>query len=197
MTEPIAEPQINEAEEATMALAARDSLRTLAITTPAQIAVAGEILVDVKGRLKALEERLAEITKPLNAGIKSARDLFRPAMEAYAEAEAILKKKIGDAERAIQEANRAAQREAQERLAQGQVREAALAVNTIVETPKVEGVRTQEVLTYEVTDVSLVPRELMVVDDKKVRAHIAIHGESPIPGIAIKKETRVIAARGR
>lgn len=197
MNEPNTALATEIAAEATMATSARDSLRELPVSTPAQIALASELLVDVKGRYKVLEERLQEITKPLNAGLKSVRDLFRPPMDAYTEAENILKRKIADAHAAIAAENQRAMLAAQAALQSGDVRGAALATTTMQERVEVPGVRTQEVLTYRVVDARLVPREFLMVDDRAVRAHIAAYGERPIPGIVIEKDLRVVAARGR
>lgn len=185
-------------DETSSAVLVRNELMDLPVRTNEEIAMASELLVDVKGRYKHLEERLQEITKPLNAALKSARDLFRPAMSAYEEAEQILKQKIGAAHAAIAEANRRAMLEAQAQLAAGDVRAAAVAATSIVERPRVEGVRVQEALTYRVVNALLVPREFLVVDDKKVKAHLAKYGEgAQIPGIVIEKTQQVVAARGR
>lgn len=185
-------------EETNTALTVRDQLRALPVSSPDQIAFASELLVDVKGKLKHLEERLAEITKPLNAALKSARDLFRPAVDAYGEAEVILKQKIAAAHEAIAAENRRAMLAAQEAMQQGNVMGAALATAAIAERPQVEGVRTREAWTFRVVDARLVPREFLVVDEKKIRAHVAAHGDAqPIPGVSIEKTTQVIAARGR
>jgi hypothetical protein len=191
------ETQQEASTEASTALTVRDELRALPVTTPDQISFASELLIDVKGRLKHLEERLAEITKPLNAALKSARDLFRPAMDAYGDAEVILKQKIASAHEAIAAENRRAMFAAQEAMRAGDVRAAALATTTIAEKPQVEGVRTREAWTFRVVDARLVPREFLVVDEKKIRAHIAAHGNAPIPGVSIEKTTQVVAARGR
>jgi hypothetical protein len=184
--------------EATTATQVRDELRLLPVVTSEQITFASELLVDVKGRLKELDERMREITRPLNEALKSTRDLFRPALDAYGEAEAILKQKIAAAHAAIAAENRRAMLAAQAAMQAGDVRAAALATATIAEKPEVEGVRTRETWTFRVVDARLVPREFLVIDEKKIRAHVAEHGDSrPIPGVAIEKTTQVVAARGR
>lgn len=186
------------AKETSTANEALEALRGFEVQTPEQINIAGEILVDVKGRFKQLEERLQEITKPLNAALKSTRDLFRPAMSAYEEAEVILKQKIAHAHLAIAEANRLAMLAAQAQMAQGNVHAAALAATSMVERPTTEGVRTRESYGYRIVNALLVPREFLVVDDKKIKAHIAAHGDkNPIPGVVVEKTMQVVAARGR
>ena len=186
------------AAQTTEANAVRDALADFPVTTKDQIEVASGILVEIKGKSKQLEERLEEITKPLNAALRSVRDLFRPAIQAYAEAEGVLKRKIGDAHLAIERANREAMLAAQAQMAAGNVLAAAQAATSMVERPAAEGVRTQEVWTFRVVNALLVPREFLVVDEKKVRAHVAQHGEATnIPGIVVEKDVRIIAARGR
>ena len=49
----------------------------LSITSSDDYVFAGQVLDEIKGRWKALEARRIEITAPLNAGLKSANDLFR------------------------------------------------------------------------------------------------------------------------
>ncbi|MGL4258013.1 MAG: hypothetical protein ACRCSL_16890 [Microbacterium sp.] len=192
---PLVQETSQEAQEATVV---RNELRDLPVHTHEEISFASELLVDIKGRHKKLEDRLHEITKPLNAALKSTRDLFRPAMTAYEEAEQILKAKIGAAHAAIAAANQRAMLEAQAKLAQGDVHAAAVAATAIAERPRNEGVSVREALTYRVVNALLVPREFLVIDDKKVRAYIAQHGEAAqIPGITIEKTQQVVASRGR
>lgn len=186
------------AKETTLAQQVRDALRDLPVRTNTEIEVASGLLVDVKGKAKALDDRMREITKPLNEALKSTRDLFRGALGAYEEAEEILKRKIADAHLAITAANVAAMQAAQQQLAQGDVRGAALATSAMVEKPQAEGVRTQEIFTYRVVNALEVPREFLVVDDSKVKAYIKTFGkDKPIPGIVIESDVRIVASRGR
>lgn len=189
---------LKTAEETTQAQQVHDALLDLPVSTTQQIEIAGDLLVEVKGRAKALDDRMREITRPLNEALKSTRDLFKPALKYYEAAEEVLKRKIADAHKQIQAANVAAMAAAQAQLVQGDVRGAALATSALVETPQVEGVRTREVLVYRVVDALAVPREFLSVDDAKVREHIRINGKSlPIPGIVIETDVQVIASRGR
>lgn len=196
--DPVALATRETSAHATEANAVKAALADFPVTTKEQIELASGILVDVKGKARALEERLQEITRPLNAALASVRDLFRPALNAYSEVEVLLKRRIADAHMAIERANREAMEAAAAQMAAGNVLAAAQAATSMVERPAAEGVRTQEILTYRVVNALEVPREFLTVDDKKVRAHLAAHGEaSKIPGIVIEKDVRIIAARGR
>lgn len=196
--DPVAIATRETSAHAVEANAVKAALLDFPVATKEQIELASSILVEVKGKAKVLEERLQEITRPLNAALASVRDLFRPALNAYSEAELLLKRRIADAHLAIEKANREAMAVAQAQMAAGNVHAAAQAATAMVERPATEGVRTQEILTYRVVNALEVPREFLTVDDKKVRAHLAAHGENTkIPGIVIEKDVRVIAARGR
>jgi hypothetical protein len=180
------------------ARAVRAALEDFSIVTKEEIETASGLLVDIKGRSKALEDRMSEITRPINAALKSIRDLFRPAISAYEEAEVLLKRRISDAYQAIERANQEAMRAAQAQMEQGNVLAAAQVASSLVEKPATEGVRTQEVFTFRVVNALLVPREFLVVDEKKIRAYISIHqDQKPIPGVSIEKDVRIVAARGR
>lgn len=186
------EAQTNEAR------GIRAALEDYRIVTKEEAEVAGGLLIDIKGRSKALEDRMSEITRPMNAALKSIRDLFRPAIAAYEEAEALLKRRISDAYQAIDRANQEAMRAAQAQMEQGNVLAAGKAAAAISEKPVTEGVRTQEIFTFRVVNALLVPREFLIVDEKKIRAYITIHqDQKPIPGVSIEKDVRIVAARGR
>lgn len=180
-------------QEATQAsdTARRDlaQLKAMPITM-ANMAVVGEILKQVKVQYKAVKDRQDAITQPMRAAEKGVRDLFRPALTALAEAETILKEGIGRAEREHHEANRVAALVTQAHLAQGNALAAAVASSAVAPTVAVDGISTREVLEFVVTDPNLVPRELCVPDDAKIRAAIAM-GYREIPGVSITVGTRV------
>jgi len=152
--------------------------------------VVGSILVDVKTRYKELDARMKAITAPMRAAEKGVRDLFRPALTALAEAEALLKQGLSDAARAQQAANAAAMQQAQAALAQGDVRGAALAATTLTPVQAVEGVQMKEVWNFRVVDPNSVPRELCSPDDAKIKAYIAA-GARQIPGVLVELGTQV------
>lgn len=169
------------------------SLRALTVT-PENRELVASILTDVKKRHSALEAELKKITKPMRDAEKAARDLFRPALTALAEAEALLKKGLADEVRATFEANRTAMLAAQAALSTGDGRGAALAAQSIASTAAPAGVSYREVLRFDITDPDAVPRELCSPDETKIRAFIAAYGDArTIPGVSIVRATQVAA----
>lgn len=183
-------------EAATATAAARD-LETLVVVTPVDIELASGLLVEFKKEYKRIVARKEEITKPLNAALRSVRDLFRPAEDAYASAERILKNKIGAAQLAIHEANRLAAAATQAALAAGNVREAAIVSGQIVGTEAPQGISFREQFVYRIVNASILPREFLVPDERKIREHVQKHGlAANIPGVVVEKSVGVIARTG-
>jgi hypothetical protein len=185
--------QLDVARETQQAQGALRELADFEVTTQEEIDFAGTLLVDVKTRWKRLEERRKEITAPMNEALRSANDLFRPALAALADAEGLLKKKIADAQMEIQRKNREAMEAAQRALTAGDVRGAAEAAQALVPTMLAPtGVTVREVWEFRVVDAALVPRAYMKVDEAAIRAAVAA-GVREIPGVVIEKGQQVIA----
>jgi hypothetical protein len=157
---------------------------------------AGDILREVKERHAKLAERLKRITQPMRAAEAEVRNLFRPALSVWAEAEAILKKKIADAQNRQMLLNIEATKQAQVALERGDARGAALVSQVIAPTTAPEGIGIREAWKFTVVDPSLVPRELCSPDDAKIRAAIKINGNQPIPGIVIEPDA-IVTVRPR
>lgn len=180
--------------EAQVARQAATQLEGFVVVTPSDIQIASGLLVDFKRELKRVTARKEEITKPLNAALKSIRDLFRPAEEAYSHAEQILKQKISAAQLEIFEANRRAALATQAALAAGDVRQAALVSSAIVSTEAPKGISFREQFTFRIVNAALLPRDFLMPDEPKIRAHVAQHGlGSNIPGVVVEKSIGVAA----
>lgn len=166
-----------------------EALRVMPVT-PHNMELVGAILVDVKKQLKDLKARQDAITAPMRAAEKGVRDLFRPALNALAEAESILKEAIGKAQAAQHEANRQATAAAQIAISQGNALAAAQATQGLTHIAPPPGITTKDVLTFRIVDPNLVPRQLCVPSDQLIRAAIAA-GFHEIPGVLIEKDTQV------
>jgi hypothetical protein len=175
-------------EEAQQALV---QLQALEVSS-ANMEAVGVVLLEVKSRSKALESRLREITEPMRKAEKSVRDLFRPALDALFQAEALLKQRIAGAQRVQEQINRSAMLAAQASLEQGDSRGAALAAQVIAPTAPPQGVTTRAVWKFRVTNPDAVPRTLCSPDDAKIRAAVGA-GTRSIPGVEIYEDTQVIA----
>jgi len=157
-------------------------LRTaLVVNSQPRLDMAGELLKQVKGKVKKLEAERKKITKPLLDAKKAVDNLFRPATDAAALVEELLKKAISgyiDGQRAAKVA-----------ALQAGDHEGALAT-TEPELPA--GVSTRTVWKWKLVDVNLVPREYWVIDAARVQEHVdRFKGQSQIPGIEAFPETGI------
>lgn len=155
-----------------------------AIATQGQVDMAGELLKQVKGKIKKLDAQRKEITRPMLEAKAAVDALFRPAIDAAKSVEGILKAELA--------AFVAAQQQAQVAALQAGNHEAALAV-TQPEMPK--GVSTRTVWKWRITNVDIIPREFWVIDAAKVQTHVNAHkGQSAIPGVEAYCETGIAAS---
>lgn len=181
-------------QEAGAAQHAVQMIQQLEVRTPADIDRVTPLLLGVKKEAKRVEAIKLEITGPLNAALKNVRDLFRPAETAYAECERLLKLKISTAAKEIREANQRAMEETHARMAANDMRGASIAAGAIVNTEAPKGITLQDRFVFRVVNAAVVPREFLMVDEKRVREHIAKHGDRmPIPGVVIEKDIGVLA----
>ncbi len=157
-------------------------LRTaLVVNSQARLDMAGELLQQVKGKVKKLEVERKKITKPLLDAKKAVDNLFRPATDAAALVEEILKKAISgyiDGQRAAKVA-----------ALQAGDHEGALAT-TEPELPG--GVSMRTVWKWKLVEANLVPREYWAIDARLVQEHVnTFKGQSHIPGIEVFPETGI------
>lgn len=147
------------------------ALMSVQITTREDLDGANNLLKEVKSRFKALDEREKSITKPLNEGLKSARDLFRDPKNELESVEQLLKsaisgylaeekakqeRKASEASRAFQTGNVMAGREAVQALTQ-------------IDTAAPQGFSTRDVLDFEIVAPGQVDRDLCSPDSALIR----------------------------
>jgi hypothetical protein len=183
-----------EAEASAEVLA---GLRAYPCETPDDEAALADILHSVKARAKEVEEMRTTITGPLNAAKRAVDGLFKPALSAMAEAEAIIKSKLAGAHERREAANRARLEAAAASARAGDTMAASRSLAE-VSTAKPEGVSFRCTWTHVVEDVALVPREWLTVDGSKVKIHLAKFNDGhrepePVPGLRFIKTTGVIA----
>lgn len=164
--------------------------------TMANVEVVGDVLTGAIARAKVVEAELRKITKPQNDAIKAVRAFFNPVLKTYEDTEKILRQKIKDARNAQIVVNTQATQTAAVALAQGDARGAALAANVIENTALPSNMSSRDNIEFEITDESLVPRELCEPSTKKIRAWIALHGEKvlgvEVPGLRIARGSTLV-----
>lgn len=168
------------------------------IVTDEDLAFSAEVLQEVKGNYNRLEERKKQATDPLNQSLKVIRSWFKPAQDFYSRAEQVLKNKIAAY-------HQARERERQVALLQAQaafVAQNQEAVQTALAalpppTPKVEGLSTVEIWTYEIVDFASVPdkykllvpnHELLLEEAKTCRDKLNIPGVRPVCNTQVRSK---------
>lgn len=185
---------------------------------------AGKLLIKIKAKAQELDSRRKLITRPLDQAKKAVMDLFRDPIDLLAKAELNLKrtiltytqeqeKKRQEAERKAQEAARkeeAAQRKrlearADKAEANGDtekaeyLRERAEEINVprpIVapQVNRVAGISERKVWKYRITDVTAIPREYMIPNEKAIGALARqTNGSIVIPGVEFYTEQTIAA----
>ena len=149
----------------------------------------------IKERLEIITKRKEEITKPLNASLKSVRDFFRPMETRLDDTLRIIKAKMlaytEEKERKV-EIN---QKKIEARLEKGTISQAEANVKTFMnrvdKTVVTESgsATTKKVKKYYVTDIGQVPLEFLEVDMIKVRA--SFKSGMPVPGIEERVENEL------
>lgn len=137
----------------------------LSIESSDDYVFAGQVLDEIKGRWKALEARRVEITAPLNAGLKSANDLFRGPLDTLKRAETVVKAEIARYSLAAEEA-----------------RVAAMVTRSgpVEAPPEAKGVSVRTIRKFRVVDEAAVPRHLCSPDLRKIAA---LPTDTPIDGV--------------
>jgi hypothetical protein len=177
--------------------------KSIVVDSEGTLLAAGETLRAIKDTAKLVKGRKEEITRPMNEALKSARALFAPIERMCEDAETLVSHKMArwqnEQEEILRKAEEAAARkiqDAQEKLDEGKITERAAkkienkALDRLAEMP--EAVRsssdfhTREIKKFRITDEAAIPREFLMLDEKKVRN--AMMGGINVAGIYYYKE---------
>lgn len=209
-------PEVRELTAQTETLLAVGMNYTIA--TAADYTVAGVELQRVKAAQKRLEELRKSMTRPIDTAKKVIMDFFRAPEEKLTKAENGIKRSMLAYSQQQEELRREEQRKAEERAAKEQARlqahaaraaergehtkaeafqdRAATVVAPVIqrEAPAVTGISTREVWRFEVVHPNAVPREYLVVDEKKLGQVVrALKGDTNIPGVRVWKDQTIAA----
>ena len=176
-------------------LAIWNEIQPFKINTKEDIEIASEMIVEAKSRLKILDEKEKEITAPMNAALKAARDLFRAPKKYFADIEAFFKQAIATHAAAELERNRKAIAAASASFAEGDNAQASVALSQVTDlknTAGAAGVNTREVWDFIVEDVSQLPKAYLLPNEKLIR-HDMSSGKRDLPGVRYFKRVQVAA----
>jgi hypothetical protein len=194
-------------------------VQDIKVVTPSDYEVLATLVKDIKGRWVAIDEERKKLKRPIDAAASAVQNFFKAPLDALQRAEVLGKNKMAvyfqaqqrlqREEQAKADAKARAERDRLEARAavaaeKGQEEKAQAlqdSANAVVapaivrEPPSVSGVSTRTIKRFEIVDESLLPREYLVPDEKKIRGVVAALGfDAHIPGVRVYEDT-IIAAR--
>ena len=208
-----------------VALPVPDQARQLVITTNDQYEEVAAFLLKLKAIRRKIDDAFNPIITKAHEAHKEAVAQRKKAGEPLDLAESIIKPKIvgyiqeQEKKRVQEEARLQAEAKKQQddealvlaelskqsgnhEEAQAILEEGAHAEAPVIvlpkETPKVEGISTREVWKFRIVNPTLVPREYLIVDEKKVGGVVrSLKNLTNIPGVQVYSEKVVAAGIGR
>jgi hypothetical protein len=174
--------------------------RSYAVETHEELTQVGEWLREVKAKRNELERQEKEITGPINLALRKVRELFKPAKTFWADAELILKGKIGAAKLLEEKRNQDALKEAADAHAAGNTEGVVAATARVTTTGDLQGVTAFTKWTYVMEDAAKFMREapdqFKMPNDRLLKEHCAHSTDrqpAPIPGVKFVPDVQVSA----
>lgn len=187
------------------------NIENFVIREESDLKEAAEWLRKNKETQKIVKDHFEPERKATHEAYKAVTDKIKRFTDILTKSERVMKKKMADYQMEQERIRREAERKAEEERQRVEAERAAARAKAaesgepepeIPEPPtavvepeeKLDGVSFVENWTYEVEDISKVPAEYMVLDEKKVRGIVkAMKGDTNIPGIHVYAEKTVRA----
>lgn len=175
---------------------------TFEIVSELTAAEANGTLRWIAGAKQELEERRKFFVKPLNDHVKEINALFKEVGDPLNIADRLMRTKVIEWRKQVEEVARKKQAELQRRAEQARARQEEKAAAKgepppppapvpTIEVPKTAGgVTTVKTWTFEITDITKVPRTYLDLNETLVRKHIRA-GVREIPGLRIYQQDTV------
>lgn len=198
--------QIESETKTQLALAkqVRASLPTVTISDEAGYTEAGQAILEMKSKIKLLEEQRKTWVDPLNQTVKSINAFFKPVVTEWENVVEGLKAAMVAYQQRIAQEKQAALQAAGQLAAQGSAvgsgsdvqQYQALVAMGAAPPPKADGIFMREKWGWRVVDAAKVPREYLCLDVTKINEAVR-QGKAgtQIPGIEVYRED-VVVARG-
>jgi hypothetical protein len=175
-------------------------VKALTVDSQADLVLVGDWIKEAKAKLKEISADEKEIALPVSTALARIRELCKPAKQAWADAEELLRAQLVAAKLREEERNREVMVEA--RAAHLTGGDATLALGRLTQTSDIEGVSLKLKWKAVVEDVALMPDEYVVriPNDKKLKEHCSAAGDeepAPISGVRFERDvaSRVQAAK--
>lgn len=157
-------------------------IRELSVETPTEMSIAGEMLKEVAYRHAKWDAERKELVEPLKTVAGKTDAIYRPVLKALVECVEILKTKLGNCYVAL-DSERTKVLKASTLAGASKKAEALVAQAAELIAPDIDGVGIKPSWTGGVTDASLLPREYLLPDVKRLEEVTAAMGRDPeIPG---------------
>jgi len=168
----------------------------LVINDRKELENATDILKAVKDASKELKAKKESITKPINEALKEIRSMFAPIEDQLSESEGIVKGKMLEFNRIIEQKAREAAAELEKKVEEGKMT-LSVAAKQLEEAPQVEkkvegkrgSIQYRTVRKVRINDETKIPREFLVPDFTKIN-RAALAGIS-IEGVEVYEEQQV------
>lgn len=177
----------------------RQSAQALSVTNDGEYQTAAALLLQIKEKIKELDNQRKAFVAPLNDVVKKINAFFKAPIDAYGEVELSLKSAMGSFQMELARQRQAALEEAAKAAAAQKTEDFSALMGAALDNAPVKaaGTFTRDVWRYEVLDPSLVPREYLMVDERKIGEVVrTLKGDVQIPGVRVWSETTVVA-RGK
>jgi hypothetical protein len=154
-------------------------------------------VIGIEKEEKRVDEQRRFFTEPLNVQVKKINGLFNPLIKGLGAAADVLRGKMSGYQMELDAKSKAAESKAMADLASGKIKNIETAVAHIEKVKAAEKTVRLDAATvsyadkigFEISDLNAVPREYLVIDEKKVLA--VVRAGIEIPGI--KKITTKVA----
>lgn len=171
------------------------------ITNADEYTNAGDVLKQVQMKLKRIDEKRKEYTQPMDQAKKRIMDDFKQVTQPLEEFIATVKGKMLDwyreEQKRLKEEQDRIDREALARAKKKNIDQVEVPVVTNQNKTQYGNIATvtvRKVWTYKVTNPEQVPREYLILDEKKIKEEIKT-GKRVIPGLKIYQEEQAPTIR--
>lgn len=145
-------------------------------------------------RAKEIEALRVSITKPQNDAIRATNAIFKPVIDRYEQLKRLLGQKVVEGHQYLEAKQREALALAASQYQAGQTAQANQSLALMPAEPEHKGVSIRQVTRWEITDATLLPREYLAPDERKINA--AASSGIAVPGVRVWQEsTGVVRAK--
>lgn len=191
---------VSQAEQSTAVTNAKagEILRVVEVcplTNPAEEAQAAALLTHLKGLIKSVEAERKGLIGPMDKVVRKVNALYRAPRKELERVEALLKKRLGEAQAAREEARAKALAQVAQSTESGDTEGAQAALDTArdQEHGGHQGISYRDDWEIMLVNAHAVPREFMSVDVAKIRDFLKANPDGQVNGCQIKRVKKVVA----